>query len=254
MRYGEEETSAILRRAAELQARRTFQNPDAERGLTLAEIEQAAADVGIRPEFIRAAVAEKQMPRSRVVPAGVTEIHRTVAGPITESVWRDMVDALQQSFGKVGFATRSGDTFEWQLKSDPDPHTRAAVHVIVHSRETGSEIILRGSERQAVRRGWVIGVLASLFLSFWLTMLCGVSARYLTMTDFWILMAIFNSPLLAGTGLAIKQWVRRDRKKLTQVMDLLGYVARGATVTEAPYSTLPASNPEPQMLTLGRSG
>lgn len=252
MRYGEEETSAILRRAAEMQSRRLGESAEAGNGLSLAEIERAAADIGIRPEFIRAAVAEQEGRRVHFVPSGVFELRRALQGPITEALWREMVDALQQSYGKVGVSSRSGDTFEWQLKNDPDPHTRPWVHVIVHSRDGGSEIILRSAEGQGVRRGWILGGLISTFVSLMFSMPF-VAATRMDILPGLLTMAFFAAPFFAATGFGIRTWRRKDRNKHARLMDLLGYVAKGATVTEATYSSLPASEVEPQTLTLGRS-
>jgi hypothetical protein len=252
MRYGEQETSAILRRAAEIQAQRSGNELPDGPGLSLAEIERAAADVGIRPEFIRAAVAEKDRPRLRIVPSGMAEMRREVAGPVSEAVWREMVDALQQSFGKVGVSGRTGDTFEWQLKSDPDPHARPFVHVYVHSRSDGSEIVLRSAERQIVTRAWFIGGLSSAFVSLFFS-LPMVSRSSMDLFQGLFMLALFAGPFFIATGFGIKSWLRKDRIKRTRVMDLLGYVARGSSVSEATYSTLAAAEVEPQPLTLGRS-
>src|SRR5687767_4431886 len=90
MRYGEEETSAILRRAAEMQARRLGESSEAANGLSLAEIERAAADIGIRPEFIRAAVAEQTGPRIHFVPRGTFELRRVLSGSVSEALFREM--------------------------------------------------------------------------------------------------------------------------------------------------------------------
>ena len=253
MRYGEEETSAILRRAAEMQARRHGESGEAANGLTLAEIERAAADIGIRPEYIRAAVAEQQgRQRVHLVPAGTYELRRSVPGPISEMLWREMVDALQQSYGKVGVSSRSGDTFDWQLKSDPDPHTRPSVHLVVHSREGGSEVILRAAEGQAVKRAWVIGGLISTALSLFFSMPIVAGSQMLVVPGL-LTMAFFAAPFYAVTGFGIRSWLRKDRHKHARVMDLLGYVARGATVAEESYSALATTRIEPQTLTVGRS-
>src|SRR5690349_15242597 len=59
-RFSEAEVAAILRRSAELQARRvpTDTSGGAEPGISLEQLQTAAAELGLRPEWIAAAAAE----------------------------------------------------------------------------------------------------------------------------------------------------------------------------------------------------
>ena len=128
--YGEHEIKALLERAAQLQAM-VGGDPTSDTGLTLAELEDIAAEAGIDPAFLRAAAREAETgPAPRTV-AGQTKTHvfveRTVPGSLSDTEWEAAVLRLRQQFSSdlvtafgggpqygPGIAEALGTTREWR--------------------------------------------------------------------------------------------------------------------------------------------
>lgn len=128
-RYGDTETEAILRRAAELQASGPSA-PRADRGLTLAELEGIAKEAGIDPLLVRQAAREIDRPRAgRPAPFLGAPVRlraeRTCEGELDEERWEDMVGEIQQTLG-AGHVSRVGRTRTWSATGMiGQPGTRA---------------------------------------------------------------------------------------------------------------------------------
>lgn len=178
--YHEHEIAALLERAAERQAvaaRRT-QRP----GLTLAELEQVAAEAGIDPAHLRAAAAELDDPGRPLVGrrSGTSATHnyveRWVPGELTPEAWEDVVaelrhrydSALGSSFGMSGYGLSTteqiGRTVEWRHVSMWGVETR----VMVSPRDGQQRIRLSqrvgitGTPAEAAIYGFIPSVLGGL--------------------------------------------------------------------------------------------
>lgn len=98
--YSEDEIRNLMRRAAELQ-----RNAPDERtpGLTVAEMEHAAAEAGIAPEFLRAALRESAFGVRAHDASGQTKTHvwveRVVPGELSEVDWENVVIFLRRRYG-----------------------------------------------------------------------------------------------------------------------------------------------------------
>lgn len=98
--YSEDEIRNLMRRAAELQR----SAPDARGpGLTVAEMEHAAAEAGIAPEFLRAALRESAYGVRAHDASGHTKTHvwveRVVPGDLSETDWENVVIFLRRRYG-----------------------------------------------------------------------------------------------------------------------------------------------------------
>ena len=97
--YTEREIEALLERAAHLQA---SADEDEGHGLTLAELEQIAAESGIDPKFLRVAAREAKTGLSPHGVSGQTSTHvfveRTVPGTLTDDEWETVVLRLRKQF------------------------------------------------------------------------------------------------------------------------------------------------------------
>ncbi|NNF58600.1 MAG: hypothetical protein HKN04_10190 [Rhodothermaceae bacterium] len=97
--YTEREIKALLERAAHLQA---SSDEDGGHGLTLAELEQIAAESGIDPKFLRVAAREAETGLSPHDVAGQTSTHvfveRTVPGTLSDTEWESVVLRLRKQF------------------------------------------------------------------------------------------------------------------------------------------------------------
>lgn len=114
--FGEKDVSRILRRAAELQEKSA---PDVTAGLTIEELQQIAAEAGIAPEHVAAAVADLDADAGDDdrfqfwgAPASV-EFERVVPGEVTEETWDLVVSEMHRAVGAAGNVTRVGRTYEW---------------------------------------------------------------------------------------------------------------------------------------------
>ena len=117
--YSEREIAAILSLAATDAAR---PDRDGGPGLTLAEIEQAAAESGISPDAVRRAASELDAGRLASRAPGTTVAERWVDAPLRLDAWEDAVAALRVRYGEstsTGFGpappdvARVGGSHEW---------------------------------------------------------------------------------------------------------------------------------------------
>lgn len=116
-RYHDHEIAAIFEQAAEAQAGARAHRRD--EGLTLAELQEVGAAVGIAPEFVaRAARAVdhrgRAAPRKTILglPLGVS---RTVVlpGPLSDGDWERLVVDLRDTFGARGRLRQDGSLRQW---------------------------------------------------------------------------------------------------------------------------------------------
>jgi hypothetical protein len=114
--YGEEEVNALLKRALELQ---TAEGHQPVTGLSLEEIREIAARVGIEPRYLLAAAADfdriepEQKKRYLVGGPSAVDASRVINGEIGEEEWGVIVDELQRTFGELGRTDRHGRNRTW---------------------------------------------------------------------------------------------------------------------------------------------
>lgn len=119
--YSDQEISAILKRAGELQAKES----DAEtHGLSLEELQHIAAEVGLDPKLIERAAAQLEHKGSDKKGVGLwgspTSIHieRVMQGEIAEHQWADVAGRIGDAFGMVGRSGQVGQSLEWTHTSE----------------------------------------------------------------------------------------------------------------------------------------
>lgn len=158
-RYGDAETEAILRRAAELQASGPgLPRPD--HGLTLAELEGIAREAGLDPALVRLAAREIDRPQAaRPAPllGAPTRLlaERVSEGEVAEEQWEQMVGEIQRTLGAVGHVSRVGRTRSWTsmgLMGAPGPRL-ATVTVVSQEGHT----TLRAEEPIGQLAGGIFG-------------------------------------------------------------------------------------------------
>jgi hypothetical protein len=114
--YGEEEVNALLKRALELQ---TAEGHQPVTGLSLDEIREIAARVGIEPRYLLAAAVDfdrpESEPKKRYLVGGpsAVDVSRVISGEIGEEEWGVIVDELQRTFGELGRTDRHGRNRTW---------------------------------------------------------------------------------------------------------------------------------------------
>jgi hypothetical protein len=118
-RFSENETDAILRRAAELQATGGA-GQNRSRGLTVSEMERLAGEAGLDPTLIRQAASEVEVrTAARASPLiGVPTrlmFERAVQGEMDDDAWEATVLEAQRLCGQVGQASQVGRTRSWTM-------------------------------------------------------------------------------------------------------------------------------------------
>ena len=119
-RYSDHEVRLILKEAAELQEREAGA-AGARDGLTLAELEQVASDVGLDPALVRRAAAKVDA-KAHAAPAFAGApmrviLERALAGELPEAAHERVVDAVRLATGELGTVSIIGRTLTWGAKS-----------------------------------------------------------------------------------------------------------------------------------------
>lgn len=134
--YGDEEIGRILKRATELQHREPTAAPA---GVTLAELEEIAAEAGIDPRYLRRAAMEVEIgtanPTLWTKVAGdelilVREI--TLPGELAESGFERIVAAIQTSSREHGQPSLLGRTLTWRAETASKTRT---IQIVVTCRD-----------------------------------------------------------------------------------------------------------------------
>jgi hypothetical protein len=155
-RYSEKEVGLILRRATELQ-RSEPSAPDPT-GLTLADLQDVASEVGIDPAYLRRAAAELEAGTGsgaweRLLGAPLAfVIERTVPGEFPESGFAELVPLMQAATVGQGNASAVGRTLTWSSRSDTNTSSQ---QVLVTVRD--GETLIRIEERLAGFAGGLFG-------------------------------------------------------------------------------------------------
>jgi hypothetical protein len=138
--FTEAEVRALLKRAGDLQRLEGGGETD---GLSLDEIREIAARVGIEPRFVDAAAAglgsvDRDPARFHLLGAPqVIEVVRVAnRGAVSDEEWGTIVDELQRRFGALGTSDRHGHVLTWGT-GDRD---LMEVQVSVQSREEVTSI------------------------------------------------------------------------------------------------------------------
>ena len=246
--YNEREVGAILRRAADLQARE--ENTAIGAGITLGELERASADIGIDPRFVRAAAAEHER-EGLTASAGLIELRREVSVEVTDETWEEMVAELRSTFGHPGTVSRSGRAYEWHLKREPDPETRPSVQVTVRTRDGRSEIVILSSVGTIATVSWLVGGLSGLGASLLTVEPLARDGHVPVLIGLLIAAGIMGSTLLATYG-GLTPWLRQDRRKLNRLLNLLATRAEEELEERPTHIPAPVADLEIQPLWFGR--
>jgi len=120
-RFNEREVAQILRRGAELQGSREGSSDTGGAGVSLDQLQQAAAEFGISPLVLAEAAAEidRRRPPSILGGPGGTALEALVPAPVGDDQWPAIVEAIRRASGRVGVPGQVGSAYEWTSTS-PD--------------------------------------------------------------------------------------------------------------------------------------
>ncbi len=148
--FSEEEVKDIIRRASARQEEEAERQEAREHGLTLADLEELGAEVGLDPKHLRAAADEVRTGHRTAVQAETTTdthviVECWVDGPFTPEGWEDTVALLRQRFG-VGMGMWYGGTGEGRVEQIGNAHEWS------HTSQMGVETRVSASEREGKTR------------------------------------------------------------------------------------------------------
>jgi len=132
-RFDDDEVSRILERAAELQHRAPLA-PRETSGLTLAELEQVAAEAGIEPQHVRDAAAALERDAPTTLAGGRAllgapmrlELERVVDGELPPGAYEALAETIRNTISSPGHVSTLGKSFEWN-SANPQRSLRVTV-------------------------------------------------------------------------------------------------------------------------------
>lgn len=220
-RYDEAEVAEILRRAAETESAPAIPSTAApsgpDRGLTLAQIQEIAGEVGIDPAVIQhAAFSLEVVPESVAPPArflgAPRSVSRTVALPrdLTDDEWMRLVAVLRETFGTRGIVEQVGSLRTWY-------HGNLQVHV--EPAEDGHRVRMytfKGNTRE-------LTILGGAFL--FMAILTGLLIFAKKGVDPGLIMsAVFGAVGLGAIGtarLALPRWAETRAEQMESIAEQL---------------------------------
>ncbi len=147
-RFSPEEAQRIFALVADRQ--RTVSGTD---GLSLAELEEAAAAAGLDPGLVAVAAAElDSVPQAEKTLLGTpVEVVRTrlLDGAVGDDAWAAMVSAARREFGQPGMAGQIGRLREWTVISGGTKNG-TVTRLTVEPTEAGTRVTLSRSIRDTV--------------------------------------------------------------------------------------------------------
>lgn len=232
--YSEAEIGEIIQRAAERQRAEAAGRPvtaEAGRGLSLEEIQRAAAEVGIEPRHIAEAAREVRggNPAPLVVHADRArdriEVERTYALVVTPEAWADIVLDAERTFDTAeGVSSEAGGTLEWRWHEADEDHD---VRLTLSPRGGGTRLRIQQTSSGPVSAavwggigGLILALVNGLVGGAW-----GVSG--------WLVVPLVVA-LGAAAAYALAHAVRqRKLKKLEALSDRIeARLVEGAALTE----------------------
>ena len=241
-RYSEKEVGLILRRATEFQ--RSEPSVSDPTGLTLAELEDVASEVGIDPTYLRRAAAELEAgagsgPWERLLGAPIAFVlERTIPGELPESRFEELVPLMHAATVGQGNASAVGKTLTWSSRSDTNTSSQ---QVLVTCRD--GETLIRIEERLA---GFAGGLFGGLMGGGGVGVGIGVGGA-LAGTLIPVAFAIAFPVVIIGAsyGAARGFFASHVRKRRARMQDLLDQLAERVEreVAERTLSPSPPSSP-----------
>ena len=244
--YTEQEITALLERATELQLQLARQDKDRP-GLTITELEAVAAEAGIEPALLRQAAAELNEPGRSIFESstGMTATHvlveRWIPGTLTPELWEDVVVELrhrfetdlgrmfgQPQYGK-GSTEQIGRTVEWRHTTVSGIETRVLM------RQKGDGIRVQLSQRVGLGSNLTEGIIYGTILSGILALMAGAFADSAQVG----LMVLVPALLIAIPLITVvdRKWRVKKQRELESLADRIVGLA-GAQARESESSSL----------------
>ena len=228
-RYSDKEVRQLLKQAAEIQKREAGDEyADEARGLTLAELQDVAAEAGIHPKFLqRAATRIDEPTASGLGPAlagsdMTISVDRTVRGELADEHFEQAIVDIQHLFKESGTASMVGRTLMWKTETSD---TQRALQVTVSSRR--GETRVRAQERlHVLAAGLYIGVVGGGGIGLGLGVGLGVGLSVLASP---LLAFLFPTGVVGGLYAGMRALMKRTavkrRRELERVVERIARYA-----------------------------
>ena len=229
-RYSEEEVAAIFEAATEGPAGTAVQRGTSD-GLTLAEIQQIGAQVGLAPETVaQAALSIELRPQASSLaflgmPIGV---ERTIALNrwLTDAEWENLVGELRAVFRANGKVSASGSYREWR---------NGNLRALLEPTETGHRLRLstfKGSARPMMGIGLAMAGSAALV---WAASILSGHLDVAALGAISVLSAA-GAGIIASNALRLKGWAQTRGRQLETIASRVA-LTTGSRVPGPPSST-----------------
>jgi hypothetical protein len=217
-RYNEKQVGSLIQRATELHEERTGES---ERGLTLAEIEKIAAELGLPVQDMRTAALEMESEAT-----GDSGLDRrfsvsqalVVDGEMTEDQWSEFLLELRSFTGRSGTVTDIGKAREWThyLGEGSDGVNFTRTQVLVQPKKGQTSVQIQdhfGIGRLFYPIGFVTGAVGMLIIGE-----AGLS-QLAFFAELPAIVGFSATALSAGAGvygahLAVKAWAAKKKERL----------------------------------------
>ncbi len=235
--YTDKEISAILARAGELQR---DQGSEQATGLSLQELQQIAADVGLDPSLVQMAAAELEGVGTEAAASPwlggplSLQIERILPGEVQTSQWADITHAISQAFGVVGTSAQVGQTLEWTHHS-----RRKQLQVTLTPVEGQTRVRIQGQFKRVAVLFFLPWTVLALIYGFLLPIALGVPALGSAFIGLFAMAMVFMAARF-GYG----KYARRHERSAAQVLQRLSTLIEAPTPVQAapersPSLTLP---------------
>lgn len=230
--FSDSEIQALMERAAQLQA--DTQNRT-DHGLTFGELEQVAAESGIDPMFLRAALREAESGIGLRNVAGQTKTHvfveQTVPGVLTDDEWEEVVLRLRQQFSNdmamaYGMGSQYGPGVVEQLgKTRTWRHTTSmGVVTTVTIRSTEEAQHVRIERRVGLARPTAEGIGYGLIVAVLMASIAGgVAASALVGALVFLVTWLLSAP---GITVLDRRWRQGKLDEIEDVADAIAGIIR----------------------------
>jgi len=242
-RFSGDEVQDIVKRASELEAT----TPTASGAMTIGGVEALAAEVGIAPETVRAAVRGVASPGVPAVPArhnrvlgGPTKIlfERVVEGELPETEYSALVEEIRRVVGQVGLVSQLGRSFSWSTSRGVS--SRRDMEVAVSVRGGRTRIAVQESLGQVA--GAVFAGIGGGMGGGGMGPIIGIFAGALHMggSVIGVLVPLWLATTFLTARAVYSRTSRKRERELEQLADRLAAIVRDAVAEQPPALRRPA--------------
>ncbi len=230
--FSDEEVREILTAAAERQAAADKALVASRPGMSLAELEQIAAEAGIDPAHVRAvALRRGDEPTTPTVGRNASgeygiQASRHLPAPVSPETWGRIVSELRSAFGAIGVPSEFGETREW-VSAAGSEEGLGSVQVTLEREGEGTRLKLWQSGKQYRSLAYVPTVVfAVAAVAFTLLAVLSPGAFDKGPYALPLLFGGFTAASAIGGPVGLQIWKRNQSKRFQTTMDRIELIVR----------------------------